>query len=105
MLRPPPRSTIPAAAAASHLYNTQALELAESLLGRFNENTASDLGVAGLSLYAGLRGAWLNVCINVGSLKDKTLAQDFQVRGEALLAKAQPLAERLNAQISQTVGA
>ena len=83
----------------------EALELAASLLGRFNENTASDLGVAGLSLQAGLRGAWLNVCINVGSLKDKALAQDCRERGEALLAKAQPLAERLSAQVGQIVGA
>ena len=35
----------------------EALDLAASLLGRFNENAASDLGVAVLSLQAGLRGA------------------------------------------------
>lgn len=83
----------------------EALELAASLPERFNENAASDLGVAGLSLQAGMRGAWLNVCINVGSLKDKALAQDCRERGEALLAKAQPLAEGLSAQVGQIVGA
>jgi len=83
----------------------EALELAASLPGRFNENSASDLGVAALSLQAGLRGAWLNVCINVGSLRDQTLAQDCRELGEALLAKALPLAEQLSVHVGQIVGA
>jgi len=81
----------------------EALELAASLPGRFNENSASDLGVAALSLQAGLRGAWLNVCINVGSLRDRTLAQDCRKRGETLLAKALPLAEQLCGHVTQLV--
>lgn len=83
----------------------EALELAASLPGRYNENAASDLGVAGASLQAGLRGAWLNVCINVASLKDRELAQRFRAQGEALLAKSAPLAEALARQIDGTVGA
>lgn len=81
----------------------EALDLAASLLGRFNENAASDLGVAVLSLQAGMRGAWLNVCINIGSLRDKALAQRCQEQGEALLAHAIPLAERVNAQVEQVI--
>ena len=83
----------------------EGLELAVSLAERFNENSASDLGVAALSLQAGMVGAWLNVCINVGSLKDKALAQSCRERGEALLAKAQPMADRLSTQIGEIVGA
>lgn len=83
----------------------EALDLAASLPGRFNENAASDLGVAALSLQAGLRGAWLNVCINVSSLRDQSLAQNCRERGEALLARALPMAERLCAQIEQITGA
>lgn len=71
------------------------LELTASLLGRFNESAASDLGVAALSLRAGIQGAWLNVLINVGSLKDQTLAAACRTRGEALLEKALPLADRI----------
>ena len=66
---------------------SQALDLAEGLLGRFNENAASDLGVAVLSLAACARGAWLNVLINVGSLKDQALAQALRQQGEELLSK------------------
>lgn len=73
----------------------EALVLAESLLGRFNENTASDLGVSALSLRTAICGAWLNVLINVGSLKDKDAAERYRSRGEELIGKALPLADRV----------
>ena len=73
----------------------QALELAPSLLGRYNESSASDLGVAALSLHAGLRGAWLNVLINVGSLKDRGAAEAALETGRHLLARAMPLADKV----------
>ena len=68
----------------------QALDLAASLLGRFNENSASDLGVAALSLRSGLQGAWLNVLINAGSLKDRGAAEAALETGRHLLARAMP---------------
>lgn len=74
---------------------TETLELTASILGRFNEAAASDLGVAALSLRSGIQGAWLNVLINIGSLKDKELAADFRAKGEALLARALPLADQV----------
>lgn len=73
----------------------ETLELAASLPGRFNESAASDLGVAALSLRSGIQGAWLNVLINIGSLKDRDLAESYRRRGEALLEKALPLADRV----------
>ena len=74
--------------------SAQALELTAGLLGRFNENAASDLGVAALSLSACLRGAWLNVLINVGSLKDQVKARQFYEQGEALLHRALTLSDQ-----------
>ena len=74
---------------------TETLELTESLLGKFNTNAASDLGVAALSLRSAIQGAWLNVLINIGSLKNKELAEDYRVKGEAMLAKALPLADKV----------
>ena len=73
----------------------QALELTASLMGRSNKNAASDLGVAALSLSAAMRGAWLNVCINLGSLKDRALADSYRARGQALMEKALPLADEI----------
>ena len=77
------------------------MDLAEGLLGRFNENAASDLGVAVLSLAACARGAWLNVLINVGSLKDQALAQSLRRQGEGLLEKILLQADRTYQQIVQ----
>ena len=74
---------------------TETLELTESLLGKTNDSAASDLGVSALSLRAAIQGAWLNVLINIGSLKNKELAEDYRVKGEAMLAKALPLADKI----------
>ena len=77
----------------------ETLELTESLLGKTNDSAASDLGVSALSLRAAIQGAWLNVLINIGSLKNKELAEDYRVKGEALLAKALPLADKIYAEV------
>ena len=74
---------------------TETLELTASLLGKTNDSAASDLGVSALSMRAAIQGAWLNVLINIGSLKNKELAEDYRVKGEAMLAKALPLADKV----------
>lgn len=73
----------------------QALELACGAMGKTNASALSDLGAAALSLRAALQGAWLNVLINTGSMKDAVLAADCRARGEALLERGLPLAEGL----------
>ena len=77
----------------------ETLERTESLLGRFNDSAASDLGVAALSLRSAIQGAWLNVRINISSIKDQDLAERSRERGEALLAKALPAADRIYAAV------
>ena len=76
----------------------ETLELTDSILGKSNDSAASDLGVSALSLRAAIQGAWLNVLINIGSLKNKELAEDYRVKGEALLAKALPRADKIYAE-------
>ena len=73
----------------------ETLELTAELLGKTNDSAASDLGVSALSMRAAIQGAWLNVLINIGSLKNKELAEDYRKKGEALLAKALPLAVQI----------
>ena len=73
----------------------ETLELTAELLGKTNNSAASDLGVSALSMRAAIQGAWLNVLINIGSLKNKELAEDYRKKGEALLAKALPLADQI----------
>ena len=73
----------------------ETLELTAELLGKTNDSAASDLGVSALSLRAAIQGAWLNVLINIGSLKNKELAEDYRKKGEAMLEKALPLADQI----------
>ena len=76
-----------------------ALVLVESQLGKTNTNAMSDLGVAALSLGAAIRGAWLNVMINVGGIKDAALADHYRNDGRALLKQGEQLSEAIYTRI------
>ncbi|MCL2671647.1 MAG: cyclodeaminase/cyclohydrolase family protein [Clostridiales bacterium] len=73
----------------------EALRLTETAMEGYNTNAASDLGVAALGLSAALRGAWLNVCINLGSIKDMDFVARYRDEGEALLAEGTELADKI----------
>ena len=45
------------------------LETTAKIVGKSNPNAASDLGVAALNLVAGIKGAYLNVMINLPGIK------------------------------------
>ena len=77
----------------------ETIELTESLLGRFNTASASDLGVGALTLRTAVQGAWLNVLINIGSLKNKELAEDYRAKGQALVDQVVAAADRVYAQV------
>lgn len=62
----------------------EGLKLAASLSGKSNETAASDLGVAALSLKAAADGAWLNVGINLGGIKDPELEEMYRREGARL---------------------
>lgn len=72
-----------------------ALELADSIVGRSNASAASDLGVAALSLKAGVQGAWLNILINIGGIDDTAFAEEYRQNGQKILDKALPMADRI----------
>ena len=72
----------------------EAAKLASDFAERgFNSSSASDLGVAFLSLSAAIRGAWLNVLINISSLRDQAFADECRIRGQALLDLTLPLCD------------
>lgn len=76
-----------------------ALKMAERALGKTNQGAVSDLGVAALSLKAAAQSAWLNILINVGSIKDQAFAAGYRSKGQALLEKICPLADRIYATV------
>ena len=76
-----------------------ALELTEKALGRSNTNALSDLGVAALSLKAAIQGAWLNILINIGGIRDEAFVAKYRTEGQAILDKALPLADKIYADV------
>ena len=75
--------------------SAETVALTESLLGKFNTASASDLGVGALTLRTAVQGAWLNVLINIGSLKNKELAEDYRAKGQALVDRVVAAADRI----------
>ena len=69
------------------------LELIQEIVGKFNTNAASDLGVAALSLKASAQGAWLNVLINLDDIKDEVFVAEYRKTGGELVHKAIALAD------------
>ena len=62
-----------------------ALLLTQKIVGKSNENTSSDLGVAALNLKAAIQGAWLNVLINLDGIKDENFVRNCRSKGEKVL--------------------
>ena len=73
----------------------ETLKYTRALIGHSNTNAASDLGVSALNLISCMRGAWLNVLINLGGLSDEAVAKEFRTKGEEMVASAQKQAEEI----------
>ena len=63
----------------------EAATVLRNMPGRTNINAASDLGVAALMLGSAVRSAWLNILINLRSLKDREKGAAYFDRGADLL--------------------
>lgn len=72
-----------------------ALDVCQSIVGRSNPNAASDLGVAALNFLACVRGAWLNVLINLSGVRDENERERFRAEGERIESSAARLADEI----------
>ena len=61
------------------------LELICLSVDKFNQNALSDLGVASLSLDSALKGAYLNVLINLKSIKNEEFVSSNRKKADDLL--------------------
>ena len=84
-------------------YGLEALELTKKAIGKSNTNAASDLGVASLALKAAVQGAWLNVLINLGGIKDEGFVAKNKAQGEEILNKALPMADEIYQEILKSL--
>ncbi len=67
----------------------QVIELAARALEKGHRGAITDVGVAVLLAEAGLRGAGLNVRVNLASLKDETYRSEAETRLASISARAQ----------------
>ena len=79
------------------------LELADRLYGHFNTNCASDYGVGVLNFMACIKGAWLNVKINLPGVKDEAFAAACEAEGKEIMAKGEEIARRLYGEIEASL--
>lgn len=81
----------------------ESLTVVEMGLGCTNTNAASDLGVASLNLKSAAQGAWLNVLINLGGIRDEAFVNEYRTKGEEILQKALPLADKIYNEILKSL--
>jgi glutamate formiminotransferase / formiminotetrahydrofolate cyclodeaminase len=67
----------------------KAFPLLKAMATSGNPNSVSDAGVGALALRAAVRGAYLNVCINSSSCKDKAFVEQTLAQANSLLQEAQ----------------
>jgi glutamate formiminotransferase / formiminotetrahydrofolate cyclodeaminase len=65
----------------------KAMEVVKAMAETGNPNSISDAGVGALAIRSGVLGAWLNVKINAGGLKDNTFKTDILSKGQVLTDK------------------
>lgn len=73
----------------------EALVLTKKLVGHSNPNVLSDLGVAALNLKSALLGSWLNVKINLSSIKDAERKAYFEAEGAAIVKRGSAVADEI----------
>lgn len=67
----------------------ESMDVVKSMAEIGNPNSVSDAGVGALCARAAVRGAYLNVQINVGDLEDKAFSEDVLSRGKEMLDQAE----------------
>ena len=78
-----------------------AMEIVKAMAESGNPNSVSDAGVGALALRSGVLGAWLNVQINAGSLKDTVFKNEILVKGKEIAGKANRLEAEILAIVQQ----
>lgn len=79
------------------------IRLTAKAVGKSNTNAASDLGVAALTMKAGLCGAWLNVRINLSGVKDEAFKKNYTDKGKAILEEGMKIADDIYAEIETSL--
>jgi glutamate formiminotransferase/formiminotetrahydrofolate cyclodeaminase len=74
-------------------------DLCKAMVETGNPNSVTDAGVGALCTRSAVLGAYLNVRINTGSLKDKSFADEILKQAETMATKAQELETEIMAEV------
>lgn len=72
----------------------EGLKLADTILEHSNPNCSSDLGVGVANLEVCVKGAWLNVLINLPGIKDEQKVSKYREEGQLMVEKAEEISKR-----------
>ncbi|BBB33528.1 glutamate formiminotransferase / formiminotetrahydrofolate cyclodeaminase [Thermotomaculum hydrothermale] len=81
----------------------KAIEVAIKVAENGNINSVTDAGVGGEVAYAGLRGAILNVLINLPGIEDKEFVNEMKKKCDSLLNNGQNLVEKLRKVVEEKI--
>jgi len=81
----------------------EALKILENTLGNSTPNAVSDIGVSALCLKSAIQSAWLNVKINLVSIRDKDFVYEIQRQAESLLEDGIQLANRIYEEVESVL--
>lgn len=81
----------------------EGLMIAKTMIGKSNPNAASDLGVAILNLTGCIKGAWLNVMINLPGVKDEEKAAYYAAEGKKMYDEADAIASGLYEEVAASL--
>ncbi|MCB0805839.1 MAG: glutamate formimidoyltransferase [Bacteroidales bacterium] len=73
----------------------ESMEVMKAMAATGNPNSVSDAGVGALAALAGVKGAFLNVKINAGDMKDKHYVEEILKKGNEIQEKAQTLQDEI----------
>jgi glutamate formiminotransferase/formiminotetrahydrofolate cyclodeaminase len=82
----------------------EALQHAVAVAGKGNKNSITDVGVGAMYLETALRGAHLNVLINLPSLKDAQYVAERKARASRLLEQGRGLAAAVEGLVMKGMG-
>jgi formiminotetrahydrofolate cyclodeaminase len=77
----------------------EALDLLREFAEKGSRLAVSDAACGAILCYAALQSAWLNVCVNTMSIRDRAFADRVNGEGQALLKKYLPAADEIYAKI------
>lgn len=80
-----------------------ALRLLEKSIGNTNPNVISDIGVSALCLKSALEGGWLNIIVNLKSIKDEDFIKDVKKKAEEIFSEGMRIANHIYNQVEQSI--